>query len=104
MALSETEYVLCRQIGGAKAREKIESLVESRSIEIIEDSALLHDATKIKCSRAIALGDCYTLALAERLNGTALFARQEKDLEKETKRKPFPVKIAFLQPVHPSER
>ncbi len=61
-----------------------------------EDS-ILHEVARMKCERAIALGDCHTLAAAAKLNGTALFARAEEDLVKEMKRKPFSVKLMFLE-------
>jgi predicted nucleic acid-binding protein len=97
LSLSETEYILCREFGEETARQKIDSLIQSRTIEIVDDSFLLHDAARVKCGRAIALGDCYTIALAQKLKGTALFAHPEEDIDREKKRKPFPVTIAFLQ-------
>ncbi len=97
LALSETEYILCRQFGEDTARRKTDNLIQSRTIEIVDDSFLLHDAARIKCGRAIALGDCYTIALAQKLKGTALFAHPEEDLDRENRKKRFPVPIAFLQ-------
>ncbi len=100
LALSEAEYILCREFGEETARQKLESLIQSRTIEIVEDSLLLHTAATVKCGRAIAIGDCYTIALAQKLNGTALFARPEEDLDREMRRKPFSVPLAFLQSEH----
>ncbi len=97
LALSEAEYILCRESGEETARKKLDNLVQSRTIEIVEDGLLLHDAARVKCGRAIAFGDCYTIALAQRLVGTALFAHPEEDLNREIRRKPFPVPVAFLQ-------
>jgi predicted nucleic acid-binding protein len=97
LALSESEYILCRELGEDNARQKIDNLVQSRTIGIVEDSFLLHEAARVKCGRAIALEDCYTIALAQKLKGTALFASPEEDLDRERRRKPFPVTIAFLQ-------
>jgi len=96
-SLTEAEYILCREIGWEKAREKIEGLTESRAIELVEASELVHETARIKCARAIALTDCYTIALAEKLNGTAVFAHLEDDLSREMKRKPFSAKLAFLE-------
>lgn len=96
-ALSEAEYILCREFGEETSRQKLDSLIQSRTIEIVEDSFLLHDAARVKCGRAIALGDCYAIALAHKLKGTALFARPEEDLDREIRRKPFLVPIAYLQ-------
>jgi len=96
-SLTEAEYILCREIGWEKAKEKVEGLTESRAIEIVEASELVHETARIKCARAIALTDCYTIALAEKLNGTAVFARLEDDLSREMNRKPFSTKLAFLR-------
>jgi predicted nucleic acid-binding protein len=104
LALSESEYILCRELGEENARQKVDSLIQSRTIEIVEDSFLLHDAARVKCGRAIALGDCYTIALAQKLKGTALFAHPEEDLDREKSRKPFPVTIVFLQSDRKSPR
>lgn len=97
LALTEAEYILCRDIGWNRAREKVEKLILSRAIEIVEDERILHEAARTKCERSIALGDCYTIALAEKLKGAAVFARQEDDLEKEIRRKPFSIKLVFLE-------
>jgi len=102
LALSEAEYILCREFGEETARQKLDSLIQSKTIDIVEDSFLLHDAAGVKCGRAIALGDCHTIALAQKLKGTALFAHLEEDLDREIRRKPFPVAIAFLQSDHKS--
>jgi len=96
-SLTEAEYILCREIGWEKARQKVEGLTESRAIEIIEATELVHETARIKCARAIALTDCYTIALAEKLNGTAVFVRLEDDLSREMKRKSFSAKLAFLE-------
>jgi predicted nucleic acid-binding protein len=97
-SLIEAEYVLCREKGWEKAREKIDELTESRAVELVEASELVHETARIKCVRAIALTDCYTIALAEKLNGTAVFAHLEDDLSREMKRKPFSTKLVFLEP------
>jgi predicted nucleic acid-binding protein len=99
-ALTEAEYILCREIGWEKARGKIEGLTESRAVELVEASELVHEAARIKCARAIALTDCYTIALAEKLDGTALFAHLEDDLSREMKRKPFSINLVFLSRSH----
>ncbi len=98
IALTEAEYILCRKQGLDKARDRLEKLIQSRVIEIVEDDQLFLEAAKTKCARSIALGDCFTLALAEKIRGTALFTRQEDDLEVEMLRKPFSQKIHFLEP------
>lgn len=69
----------------------------SRALEVVEEEQVLHQAARIKCERSIALGDCHTIALAQKLKATAVFAHQEEELAKEMKRKPFPVKLVFLE-------
>lgn len=96
-ALTETEYVLCRRHGVDKAREKVDKLIQSRVVEIVNVDQVMHEASRTKCARSIALGDCFTLALAEKLGGTALFAHLEDDLEKEMKKKAFPQRILFIE-------
>src|SRR5437667_4527966 len=88
LALSEAEYILCLELGDETARQKVDNLIQSRTVQILEDSFLLHDAAVVKCGRAIALGDCHTIALAQKLKGTALFAHPE-DLDREIRRNPF---------------
>ncbi len=95
--LTEAEYILCREIGRARAREKIENLVLSRAIETVEGERVYHQAAETKCDRAIALGDCYTLALAANIKGKAVFARLEQDLSQEIRKKPFAVELFFLE-------
>ncbi len=70
----------------------------SRALEVVEEEQIFHQAARMKCERSIALVDCHTIALAQKLKATAVFARQEEDLAKEMKRKPFPVKLFFLEP------
>jgi len=96
-SLTEAEYILCRGMGREKAREKVEAFIESRAVELVHASELVHEAARLKCARAIALTDCFTIALAEKLDGTAVFARLEDDLSREMKRKPFSTKLAFLE-------
>ncbi len=84
-------------MGQEKAKEKVDKLLLSRTLEIVSEDSILHEVGRMKCERAIALGDCHTLAIAAKLNGTALFARAEDDLAKEMKRKPFTVKLMFLE-------
>ncbi len=98
--MMEAEYILCREHGWDQANEKVEKLILSRALEIVEEERVLHEAARIKCERSIAIGDCHTIALAQKLNATAVFAHQEEDLAKEMKRKPFPVNVYFLEPPH----
>jgi hypothetical protein len=65
---------------------------------MVEDtSQLINEAAKIKCQRAISLPDCFILALAHKIAGNALFARQEKELVDEIGKKPFAITLLFLE-------
>jgi hypothetical protein len=66
-------------------------------LEIVGEDSILHEVGGMKCERALSLGDCHTLAVATKLNGTALFARAEDDLAREMKKKTFSVKLMFLE-------
>src|SRR5207247_11059871 len=48
LALSEAEYVLCRELGDETARQKVDSQIQSKTIDIVEDSALLHIERVVK--------------------------------------------------------
>jgi hypothetical protein len=50
-----------------------------------------------KCERAISLADCYVLGLAKLEQADALFARRERELEKEIEKKSLDVQVHFLE-------
>jgi len=102
--LSEAEYVLCRKIGREHSRSKVESLLRSNYITLIEMERVHALAAQIKCERALALADCYSLATAEVAKSKALFAFREEELTKEMNRKPFKVEIYFLEDMAAKER
>jgi predicted nucleic acid-binding protein len=95
--LSEAEYVLCRLLGPTLAKSKVDNLVRSNYITLTDAERLYAKAAEIKSGRAIALGDCYTIANAKVTGSTALFAFQEEDLSREMKRNPFDVQIKFIE-------
>jgi len=94
--LSEVEYILCRRLGREPARSKVDNFVRSNYVILTDVENLYTTAAEIKCERALALGDCYTLANAKVTGSTALFAFREDDLDKELKRKPFDIGIQFM--------
>lgn len=96
LAVSELRYILCRKIGWPESNERVEKILASGYIRIEDTSPLIEEASKTKCKRAISLPDCFTLALAQKIGGCALFAQKEKDLANEMQRKPFEVDILFL--------
>jgi predicted nucleic acid-binding protein len=95
--LSEAEYILCRILGRTQARSKVDNLVRSNYINLTDVAKLYANAAEIKCERALALGDCYTIANAEVTSSTALFAFQEEELKREMEKKPFDVEIRFIE-------
>ncbi len=102
--ISEAEYILCRKLGPELARSKTGALVNSNYVTIVEAEKLYSIAAEIKCTRALALADCYCLALAKATGSNALFAFSEEELLKEISRKPFDVEIVFLKDIVPRRR
>ena len=97
LAIAELRYILCRKLGWRESSEKVNKLLASGYIKVEDTLKLIDEASKIKCRRAISLPDCFTLALAHEITGNALFARKEQDLTAEMQRKPFDVRILFLE-------
>jgi predicted nucleic acid-binding protein len=97
LAIAELRYILCRKLGWRESSEKVNKLLASGYIKVEDTLKLINEASKIKCRRAISLPDCFTLALAHEITGNALFARKEQDLTAEMQRKPFDVRILFLE-------
>ena len=97
IAIAELRYVLCRKLGWQESSERVNKLLASGYLKVEDTLALINEACKKKCRRAISLPDCFTLALAQKIEGNALFARKEYDLTKEMQRKPFKVTILFLE-------
>ena len=96
LAIAELKYVLCRKLGWQESNERVNKLLASGYVKTEDTLTLINEASKTKCKRAISLPDCFTLALAQKIGGNALFARKEQDLTNEMKRKPFEVNILFL--------
>jgi len=78
--------------GAGVARKNSDALPQN-----ISRTASRPQAAEIKCERALALGDCYTLANAKVTASIALFAFREEDLDREIKRKPFDVDVEFVE-------
>jgi predicted nucleic acid-binding protein len=96
LAVAELKYVLCRKLGWHESSERVSKLLASGYVKI-EETSLINEASKTKCKRVISLPDCFTLSLAQKISGSALFARKEQDLANEIRRKPFGVNILFLE-------
>ncbi len=99
LTLAETFYILCRSKGEEFASKTMTTLENTGYLKMQESSGLDHIAARYKCSRKISLADCYVLALARNIQGAALFARREIDIEKEAKRSVFDIPILFLEDI-----
>jgi len=95
-SLSETFYVLCRLKGSEFAVEKMKLIMDSRVIQVENGEEMAMEAGKLKCERAISIGDCGCIATAKISRSRAVFAQKEKELVNEMRKKPFGVEILFL--------
>ena len=95
--IAELRYVLCRNLGLKESNARVEKLLASGYIIVEDLSALIIEASELKCQRAISMADCFCLALAQKTASKALFARREKDLVNEMKKQPFEAEIIFLE-------
>lgn len=95
--IAELKYILCRKIGLTESTERVNKLLASGYVSIEDTMPLVDAASKYKCERTISLADCFCLALAHKTSCNTLFARREKELIKEMKKKTFNVKILFLE-------
>jgi len=96
LAITELLYILCRKTSMEIALEKLNYLKLSGYIEIINISELIEMASELKCKRALALADCFTIALAKKYSGKAVFAKLENEIKKEITKEPFDIDIVFI--------
>jgi len=97
LGIAELMYIICRKRGLKESKQRVDKLLASGYIQVEDASPLLEDAARLKCEKPISLADCFCLALAHKNGLTALFARRETDLTKEMRKKPFDVKVLFLE-------
>ncbi len=97
LALTELRYILCRKLGWSESSKRVNKLLASGYFKVEDTMKLMNEAAKLKCCRAVSLPDCFTIALAQEISGTALFARKEQDLTIEMQRKPFDINVLFLE-------
>jgi predicted nucleic acid-binding protein len=97
--IAETRYVLCRRIGENESRRRVDALISSGYIVLHGISGLVDYASQYKCKRSISLADCFTLALAKKMDVPAVFARREEELLREMLRERFDVEILFLEDI-----
>ena len=94
--VSEVFYVLCRLKGLEYAMEKVKTLLDSQVVEVVNTVEVALETGRLRCRRAISIGDCSCIATAKVTRTKALFARKEKELANEMGRRPFDVEIMFL--------
>jgi hypothetical protein len=97
LAICEIYYVLCRLRGAEFADGKINDMLKSQVLEVYKSTELAIETGKIKCERTISLADASCIATGKLANAKAVFAREEKEIAREIKRKPFEVEIVFLE-------
>ena len=97
LCVSELFYVLCRRKGQRIAVDYTRAFLDSGRSLLRDSDEIDMTAGACKCERAISLADCYVIATAIRHHATAVFARRERDLEIEIKKKPFDVEVVFLE-------
>ena len=99
LAITEMMFVLCRSLGWEVARTKRDYLADSGLFTIDTTAEIMNDAARIKCERALALPDCFTLASARKHGCKAVFVRMEDELKKEISKKPFDMEISYLEEI-----
>ncbi len=97
LTLAETFYILCRSRGEEFASASMTVLENTGYLKTEESLRLDYAAARYKCARKISLADCYVLALARNIQGTALFVRKEIDIAKESQRSAFDVPLLFIE-------
>ena len=80
LGLTEALYVACRLWGSEKALQRMQILLDSGAITIIEDEQVWNYASSCKCEVPVSLGDCYTLAAAKKYGLKPLFLKPEKEI------------------------
>jgi len=95
-SISEIFCVLCRLKEPKYAEEKLNVMLSSRAVEVVNTREMALEAGRLRCERAISIGDCSCIATAKITGSRAVFARKEKELEDEVKKKSFDVEILTL--------
>ena len=94
--VAEASYVVCRVVGHEKAQAAARDLLDSGFIMLEDDPRIHVIASEFKCKRVISFVDCYTFAVARLTGSTPVFAKEEADLTREAKKRPFETPPIFL--------
>jgi predicted nucleic acid-binding protein len=97
LCVSELFYVLCRRRGRRMAVDYTRAFLDSGHSLLCDSDEIDMTAGACKCERTISLADCYVIATAICHHASAVFARHERELDNEIKRKPFDVQVVFLE-------
>lgn len=95
--VAELSYIICRRIGWEKSWGIVSKLLSSGYVEVLRIGEFAERAAKMKCERSLSLVDCFTISAGEALGVSVMFARRERELERELARKPFDVEILFAE-------
>jgi predicted nucleic acid-binding protein len=97
VGVAELRYIVCRKLGTAESKERVDKLLGSGYVQVEDASFLVEAAARLKCERAVSLADCFCLALAQYYRCSALFSRRAAELVKEMQKRTFDVEIVFLE-------
>jgi predicted nucleic acid-binding protein len=97
LCVAELFYVLCRRRGIKAATYYVHAFLDAGHSVLSDSDENDITAGVCKCERAVSLADCYVIATAKSHSASAVFARHEKDLDAEIKRKRFDVDVLFLE-------
>jgi len=97
LCVAELFYVLCRRRGIKVANDYVHAFLDAGRSVLSDSDENDIVAGAYKCERAMSLADCYVIATAKSHSASAVFARHEKDLDVEIKRKRFDVEVLFLE-------
>jgi len=95
--IAEAKYVLFRKLGIQQSNTRVNSLLKSGYIPLHGIHELIHRVAEYKCRRALSIMYCFTLALANYMNAPALFARREKEIVEEMRKRSLDVDVIFLE-------
>jgi predicted nucleic acid-binding protein len=93
----ELAYVLCRKAGPEASRRSVGLLRQASQLRVLSSSPYLDAASGLKCARGISIIDCVTIAMGEALSAPVLFAKHERELDLEVKRRPFATSLRYLE-------
>lgn len=95
--LMELAYIICRKAGKETSDRAVGLLRRASQFRILSPSPFLDAAARLKCARRVSGVDCVTLAMGEALSAPVLFARHERELDLELKKRPLATPVLYLE-------